>query len=169
MASAHHVATAGSGATTSKSTGQPWTALATVTYAGQGQALSGVRRELDFDDDHPVWNVLLEEGDDDVRAVFGRLDLGQIDRSKPRLGVGRHRGAEHLDKDLGSQRRAVFEEIHESLVSHGNHAPTMTRTRVHDQEDCHSFLVEQQGCSMASLPTALCMRRPDSGRNRPAA
>jgi hypothetical protein len=37
------------------------------------------------------------------------------------LGVGRQREAEHLDQDLGRERRAVLEEVHEDLVSHGWH------------------------------------------------
>jgi len=55
------------------------------------EALSGIGRQLDLDDDHPDRDVAVEKEKDDIGAVFGRLDLGQIGRDDPRLGVVRKR------------------------------------------------------------------------------
>jgi hypothetical protein len=56
-----------------------------------------------------------------ISAVFGRLDLGQIDRGKASFGVGRERNAQRFDQDFGGERGAILEEIDEDLVSHGGH------------------------------------------------
>ena len=96
-------------------------ARATVTYAGQLKRFLGSIAELDLDDDHPDRDVAVEKEDDDIGAVLGGLDLGQVDRGEARFGVGRERDAQHLDEDLGGERRAVLEEIDEDLVGHGGH------------------------------------------------
>ena len=89
--------------------------------------------ELDLDDDHPDRDVAVEQEDDDVGAVLGGLDLGQIDRDEAGLGVGRERDAEHFDEDLGGERRAVLEEIHEDLVGHRGHGGDLRMREGRDQ------------------------------------
>ena len=85
------------------------------------EALPRVDRELDLDDEHQDGNVVVEQDDDDVRAVLGGLDLGQIDRGKACFSVGGEGDAQGLDQDLGGERGAVLEEIHQDLVGHGGH------------------------------------------------
>jgi hypothetical protein len=88
---------------------------------GPTEALSRVDRQLSFDDDHPDGDVTGEKHDNDVGAVFGRLDLGQVGRGEARFGVRWKRGAQHLDQDLGGERRTVLEEIDEDLMGHRGH------------------------------------------------
>ena len=82
---------------------------------------------MDLDDDHPDGAAAVEKEDDDIGAVFGGLDLGQVGRGDPGLGVGRKRDAEHLDEDLGGERWAVLEEIHQDLVGHRGHGEILSR------------------------------------------
>jgi hypothetical protein len=88
---------------------------------GPAEALSGVGRQLDLDDDDPDRDVAVEQDDDHIGAVFGRLDLGQVGRDEAGFRVGRKREAQHLDQDFGGERRTIFEEISEDLVSHRRH------------------------------------------------
>jgi len=74
-----------------------------------------VDAELNLDDEHPDRDVAVEQEDDDVSAVLGGLDLGQIDRNEARFGVGGERDAERFGEELGAERRAVLEEIDEDL------------------------------------------------------
>src|SRR3954471_14379022 len=88
---------------------------------GPTETLSGVGRQLDLDDDYPDGSSVAEKENDDISPVFGGLGLGQVGGGDAGLGVVRKREAEHLDEDLGGQRRSVFEEIHQDLVGHGGH------------------------------------------------
>jgi hypothetical protein len=88
---------------------------------GPAVALPGVDAELDLDDEHPDGDIAVEQEDDDVGAVLGGPDLGQIDRDEARFGVGGERDAERFGEELGAERGAVLEEIDEDLVGHGCH------------------------------------------------
>ena len=88
---------------------------------GPGEALARVDAELDLDDEDPDRDVAVEQEDDNVGAVLGGPDLGQIDRDEARLGVGGERDAERFGEQLGTQRGAVLEEVDEDLVGHGRH------------------------------------------------
>jgi hypothetical protein len=88
---------------------------------GPTEALSGIDRQLHLDDDHPDRDLAVEEDDDEISAVFGGLDLGQVGRGETCFGVRRKRDAQHLNQDLGGERRTILEEIHEDLMGHRGH------------------------------------------------
>ena len=53
----------------------------------------------------PDRDVAVEQEDDDVGAVLGGPDLGEVDRDEARLGVGGERDAERLGEELGGRAR----------------------------------------------------------------
>jgi hypothetical protein len=85
------------------------------------EALPGVHRELDLDDDHPDGDVAAEKNDDDISTVFGGLDLGQVDGRESSFGIDRKPYTQNLGQHLGGERGAVLEEIREDLVDHRGH------------------------------------------------
>jgi hypothetical protein len=52
---------------------------------------------LDLDDDHLDRDVAVMKEDDDIGAVFGGLDLGQVGRGEAGFGIGLEGPAQHLD------------------------------------------------------------------------
>ncbi|WP_437586313.1 hypothetical protein [Sorangium sp. So ce1000] len=94
---------------------------------GPAEALSRIDGELDLDDEHGDGEVVSEQEDDEVCAVLGRLDLGEVDRGDACSGVWRERHAEHLDEELCGERRTVLEEIDEDLMGHGGHRAVARR------------------------------------------
>ena len=113
------------------------------------EALPRGDRELDLDNQHQDGNVGVEQDDDDISAVFGGLNLSQVDRGEARFRVGRESNAQRLDKELGGERGAVLEEIHQDLVGHGGHdGKVRTRTgrgatwwRISQRRSCGSVLL----------------------------
>jgi len=76
---------------------------------------------LDLDDDHLDRDAVLEKDDDRIGAVFGGLDLGQVDRGEASLSIVRKRLTQHLRQHLWGERGTVLEEVHEDLMGHRGH------------------------------------------------
>src|SRR5262249_10282407 len=93
---------------------------------GPGEALPRVPAELDLDGDDVDGNVAVEEQDDEVGAVLGGLDAGQIGGGDARLGVYGERDAERLGEQLGGERGAVLQQVDQDLVARRGHACSST-------------------------------------------
>jgi hypothetical protein len=117
---------------------------------------------LDLDDENPDPDIAVEEEDDDVSAVLGGLDLGQVDRGEASFGIGREREAQYLDEDLGGEGGAVFEEIHEDLVSHGGHGGEGYTRAGEVQFAGTDILGEEISSARAVAMLVFCRRGPGS-------
>lgn len=71
---------------------------------GPGESLPGDDPQLNLDDDRVDRDAFVIQQDDDrVGTVLGWLDLGQVDRGKPGIGVGGDLNRQHPGQKLGGE------------------------------------------------------------------
>jgi hypothetical protein len=90
---------------------------------GPGQALLGIGRKLDLNDD-AEHGLSVDEQHDQVRAVLGRLDLRQVGRLDPRHRVRRQLDVQCVAQELRGELGPVAKQQQQGLVLERGHRAT---------------------------------------------
>lgn len=126
MGWAHHQATAGSDATTSRLVGHLTRARRRVQVQRPGHPLVLVTSKLDLDEDGED-RLAVEKEHDQVCAVLGGNHLRELGRLDASLGIGGQCNAESVSEKLGGERGAVAEQEQQSFMLHRRHGPSLSR------------------------------------------